>query len=112
VIALIILYEEELIMKEYESVIILRPTLTEQEIQKVVSRVENTIKKYGEITDKSDMGKRKLAYEIRKCKEGIYRVFQFKISNEKSTDAVRELGRIYRITDEIIKFITTRVNEE
>lgn len=97
-------------MKEYESVIILKPTLTEQEISKVVLRVMDTIKQYGEIIEQSDIGKRKLAYEIKEYKEGIYRKFQFNIKSENSTDAVRELERIYRITDEIIKFITVRLD--
>lgn len=99
-------------MKKYESVIILKATLTEQDVSKVVLRIEETINKYGEITQKDDIGIKKLAYEIKKNATGHYIVFQFKIGDEKSTEAVRELERIYRITDEIIKFITIKIDEE
>lgn len=99
-------------MKKYESVIILKATLTEQDVSKVVLRIEETINKYGEITQKNDKGIKKLAYEIKKNTTGHYIVFQFKVSAEKSIDAVKELERIYRITDEIIKFITIKVDEE
>lgn len=99
-------------MEKYESVIILKPDLLEQEISEVILRVEDTIKKFGEVTNKDDLGIRKLAYEIKKNKKGHYIVYQFKVNEEKSVDAVRELERIYRIIDEIIKFIVVRIDEE
>ena len=99
-------------MKKYESVIILKPALSEQEVSKVILRVEDTINKFGEITNKDDLGIKKLAYEIKKNEKGHYIVYQFKVNEEKNVDAIRELERIYRIIDEIIKFIVVRIDEE
>ena len=50
------------------------------------------------------MGKRKLAYEIKKNKEAYYMQINF----ESKPEAITELERIYRITDEILKFITIK----
>ena len=50
------------------------------------------------------MGRRKLAYDIGKNTEGYYVVFTF----EAKPELIAELERNYRITDEIIKFITIR----
>ena len=51
-----------------------------------------------------DMGKRKLAYEIKKNKEAFYVQFNF----ESKPEAITELERIYRITDDVLKFITIK----
>ena len=50
------------------------------------------------------MGKRKLAYDVKKFSEGFYAVFYF----EANSDLIAELERNYRITDEIIKFMTVK----
>ncbi len=50
------------------------------------------------------MGKRKLAYEIKKQKEGFYIVFKF----EAKPELISELERNYRITDEVMKFIVDK----
>ena len=50
------------------------------------------------------MGRKKLAYEIKKNKEGFYVVLDF----EAKPEFIAELERIYRITDEIIKFIVIK----
>ena len=50
------------------------------------------------------MGKKRLAYEIKKFKEGTYMLFNF----ESNPDSIKELERVYRITDDVIKFIVVR----
>ena len=50
------------------------------------------------------MGKRKLAYEVKKNKEGYYVIINF----EAKPELITELERNYRITDEVIKFIVVR----
>ena len=50
------------------------------------------------------MGKRRLAYEIKKQQEGYYMVFEF----ESKPEAIAELERIYRITDDIMKYIIVK----
>jgi small subunit ribosomal protein S6 len=55
----------------------------------------------------SRLGTKKLAYEIKKQKEGIYIVFKF----EANTNLIAELERNYRITDAVIKFIVIKEEE-
>ena len=93
-------------MKKYETVIILNPNLTKNKLIETFNNVENKIKEYAKITQKDDLGVKKLAYEIAKNKEGHYVVYQFENIKE---NAVKEIERFYRITDEIIKFITVEI---
>lgn len=96
-------------MNKYESVIILKPDLNKKEIEEIVLKVENKIKEFAEITDKKDYGIRKLAYEIHKNKEGHYIMHQFELNNDSKGDSISELERLYKILDEIIKFIVVKL---
>ena len=96
-------------MNKYESVIILKPDLSKQELEKIIFKVENKIKEFAEITDKKDYGIRKLAYKIHKNKEGHYIMHQFELSKDSKGDSISELERLYRILDEIIKFIVVKL---
>ena len=58
----------------------------------------------GFITKVEELGKKKLAYEIKKCKEGYYAVIYF----QAEASVIAELERVYRIKDEIIKYITIK----
>lgn len=94
-------------MNKYESVIIINDSLTEEQKKDTIEMVQKFISENGEL-DKTDiLGSKRLAYEIRGQKTGYYCVFYF---NAKPT-IISELERIYRITEEIIKFITIRVDE-
>ena len=50
------------------------------------------------------MGKKRLAYEIKKFREATYILFNF----EAKPDSIAELERVYRITDDVIKFIVVK----
>ena len=50
------------------------------------------------------MGKKRLAYDIKKNKEAFYMLFNF----EAKPDWIAELERNYRITDDILKFIVVK----
>lgn len=97
-------------MKKFESVIILKPDLTKNEIKEVLEKVEKTIQKVAKITNKEEIGIKKLAYEIRKCKEGYYVVHQFEIKqeNEDCEDGVASIERYFRTQEEIMKFIIVK----
>ena len=62
------------------------------------------INENGKVESVENMGKKRLAYEIKKFKEGTYMLFNF----EAKPDSITELERVYRITDDIIKFIVVR----
>ena len=92
-------------MNKYESVIIINPSLDEQGIKDVITKFTDLINNNnGKVENVDEMGKRKLAYEIKKNKEAYYVQFNF----ESKPEAIAELERIYRITDGILKFITVR----
>ena len=61
----------------------------------------------GKVNSVEELGKRKLAYEIKKQKEGFYIVFKF----EANPTLISELERNYRIADEVIKFIVVKEEE-
>ena len=91
-------------MNEYESVIIIKPNLDEGEIEGIITEITDLINKDGEVTKVDKKGKKTLAYEIKKNKEGYYIIFYF----EAKADVIFELERNYRINENIIKFITVR----
>ena len=92
-------------MNKYESVIIINPSLDEQGIKDVITKFTDLINnKNGKVENVDEMGTRKLAYEIKKQSEGYYVVYTF----EANPEFIKELERIYRITDSIMKFITIR----
>ena len=91
-------------MNKYESVIIIKPNLEDGEIEGIITEITDLINKDGEVTKVEKMGIKKLAYEIKKNKEGYYIVFYF----ESKEDVIIELERNYRINENIIKFITVR----
>ena len=61
----------------------------------------------GKVETVENMGKKKLAYEIKKFSEGTYLLFNF----EAKPELIAELERVYRITDDVIKFITVKVEK-
>lgn len=91
-------------MNKYESVIIIRPNIDEEGIKGLIQKFTDLVNANGKMETVEELGKRKLAYEIKKFKEGYYIVFNF----ESKPEAIKELERIYRITAEVIKFIVVR----
>lgn len=91
-------------MNKYESIIIINPSLEEQGIKDVITKFTDLINSDGKVENVDEMGRRKLAYEIEKHSEGYYVVYTF----EANPEFIKELERIYRITDSVMKFITIR----
>ncbi len=94
-------------MNKYESVVIINPNVDEEGIKSLVQKFETLINTDGKVEKAEELGKRKLAYEVKKNKEGYYVIFHF----EANTSLIAELERNYRITDEVIKFMTIKVDE-
>ena len=72
--------------------------------------MEDTINKVAKITNKEEIGKKELAYEIKRCKEGYYVVHQFEIKQETENgeDDIESIERYFRTQEEIIKFIIVK----
>ncbi len=92
-------------MKHYELLIVLRPTLTEEEVTAKVDFVKGVLEKNSaQIAALQNMGVRKLAYEIQKHQRGYYFVFYF----TAPANSIDEVERILRITEEVIRFMTVK----
>ena len=91
-------------MNKYESIIIINPNVDEEGMKSLISRFSDLINNDGKLEKVDELGKRKLAYDVKKFSEGFYVVFYF----EANTSLISELERNYRITDEVIKFMTVK----
>ena len=91
-------------MNKYESVIIINPSVEEEGIKALIAKYTDLINNEGKVESVDEIGKKRLAYEIMKNKEGYYTVFNF----ESKPELIAELERNYRIDDSIMKFITIR----
>ena len=91
-------------MNKYESVVIVNPNVEENTLKELIERFQTLINTDGKVEQVNELGKKKLAYEINKNKEGYYVVYDF----EANPKLIAELERNYRITDEVIKFIVVK----
>ncbi len=93
----------------YEVMFIVRPDMPEEEVEKLISTLESQVSATGgTVKNVERMGKRRLAYTVRKFFEGMYIL----LTVEGGGQVVRELERRLRVTEPVIKFITVRVDEE
>lgn len=93
---------EYMSVRHYETMFIVKPTLTAEEITAQIDLVKSNIEKNGgEIVSVDDMGSRNLAYPINKHKRGYYYVVYFKAP----ANSILELERNYRINENILRFI-------
>lgn len=100
---------KEQYMNKYESVIIIKPTLMEDEIKDTINKYKENFEQLSNKPVKvEDIGKKKLAYEIQGNKEGHYAIFNFYGKNEDIAD----IERSYRIDNNVMKFITVRQDME
>ncbi|MBE3597082.1 MAG: 30S ribosomal protein S6 [Hydrogenibacillus sp.] len=92
-------------MRRYEILFILRPDLSDEAVAEHRERLKAVIEQHGgEIEKVEDMGKRRLAYEIQKFREGIYTVIYFR----GTPAAVKELERVVGITEPIIRHLVVK----
>ncbi|MGN1351552.1 MAG: 30S ribosomal protein S6 [Clostridia bacterium] len=94
-------------MNKYESVVIINSNLEADALKALINKFSDLINTDGKVTSVEELGNKKLAYEIKKQKEGYYVVYKF----EANPQLISELERNYRITDEVIKFIVIKEEE-
>ncbi len=96
------------VINNYETIMVINPTLEEEKIEAIVEKFKALISANGEITNTDVWGKRKLAYEIDDLTEGYYVLVEFSSKPEFPA----ELERVYKITDGIIRDIVIKKDEE
>lgn len=92
-------------MRNYENLVIVKPTLTAEEIQESLKAIQEVITSNGgEIATTDDMGMRKLAYPIEKNDRGFFQVIYY--SAEPSS--ISEIERRFRINEDLLRFVTIK----
>jgi len=92
-------------MRNYENLVIIKPTLTEEEINAQVALVDEILTTNGaEITTCDKMGIRPLAYPIEKSSRGYYYVVYY----TAAPTAIAEIERRFRINEELLRFVTMK----
>lgn len=95
--------------RTYEVMYIVNPETADETIAKLNEAVGKLIEKEGgSIVRMDDIGRRPMAYQIEKKREGYYVLFEI----EGSGQEIAELERRMRVNDMIMRYITVRVDEE
>ncbi|MEK6583720.1 MAG: 30S ribosomal protein S6 [Nitrospirota bacterium] len=95
-------------MNMYESIFILKPSISDEDVQKTIVKMEGIVKQGAEIIAVENWGKKKLAYEVAKEKRGVYVLLRF----QGKGDNISEIERNYRIDDNVIKFLTVKLDKK
>ena len=93
----------------YEVMFIVRPDVAEEDVDKLIAGFTTTVTNGGGVVKSTEkMGRRKLAYLVRKFNDGNYIL----LTIEATGPVVAELERRLRVSEPVIKFITVRMDEE
>jgi len=96
-------------MRHYENLVIVKPTLTEEEIKNSIAAIEEVITSNGgEIVARDSMGMRKMAYPIEKNPRGYFHVVYYTIN----PSAITEIERRFRINEELLRFVTIKYDSK
>ena len=95
--------------RTYELMFIVRPDMAEEDLDKLISTLETAVSTTsGTVKSVERMGKRRLAYTVRRFHEGMYIL----LTVEGSGAVIHELERRLRVTEPVIKFLSVRIDEE
>lgn len=98
-------------MRVYELGFILKPDLPGQQAQASIEAVKQALSDGGATVDKvDDWGKRKLAYRVRGFWNGHYVFIRYSAADSSSLN--REIERRLRVADNIVKYMTIRIDED
>ena len=95
-------------MNHYETVFILNPVLSEDQVKEAVEKYETFITSNGgEIIAKEDWGLKKFAYPIQNKKSGFYHLFDFQISS----DAINAFELEFRRDERVMRYLTVKLDK-
>jgi small subunit ribosomal protein S6 len=95
--------------RSYEIMFIVRPDIEEAEIDKIVETFSGYVTQGGGTVKQTEkMGRRRLAYTVRKFNDGFYVL----LIVESPASLIHEIERRLRVSEQVIKFITVRTDEE
>ena len=95
-------------MNHYETVFILNPVLSDQQVKETVSKFEDFLTSKGaEMVSKEDWGLKKLAYEIQHKKSGFYHLLEFKAP----ANIIAAFETEFRRDERVMRFLTVKMDE-
>lgn len=86
-------------MKNYESVVILTTSISDEEKEAFLTKTKDLISSNGQLTNVDEWGKKTFAYPINKQTEGYYFIFTF----ESNPEFIAEFERILRLDEKVLK---------
>ncbi|HHV42023.1 MAG TPA: 30S ribosomal protein S6 [Clostridiaceae bacterium] len=95
-------------MRTYELMYILNPTIGEEKIELEMQRIQNIVETQGKIIDVDVWGRRKLAYEIQDEQEGYYVLVHF----ESEPNFPKEVERLLKISDNVMRYLIVLCEEK
>jgi small subunit ribosomal protein S6 len=100
---------EKRMQRTYEVMFIVRPDLQEEEMDKLISNLQSQATTAGATVKSAErMGKRRLAYNVRKFNDGFYIL----LTVDADGKSIHEIERRLRVSEPVIKFLSVRVDEE
>ncbi|MEO1619563.1 MAG: 30S ribosomal protein S6 [Cyanobacteria bacterium J06632_3] len=92
----------------YETMYILRPDLGDEAVDQAISRYQDMLSEAGaDMMETQHRGKRRLAYEINRFREGIY----IQMNYQAPGTAIAPMERAMRLSEEVIRYLTIRFEE-
>ncbi len=92
-------------LRHYETMFIIKPTLSDEEKEKILENIKNVITQNdGEVVAVDNIGVRQLAYPIKKFERGHYYIIYFKAP----ANAVLELERQMRYNEDLLRFMSVK----
>lgn len=93
----------------YEQVVLVLPTLSEEELSEVINKISSVIADNGgEVLKVENWGKKKLAYKLNKQTMGYYLLFIFKAPSS----AVKNIEDFYKVYDPVFKFMIIKLSKK
>ncbi|MEB3283859.1 MAG: 30S ribosomal protein S6 [Candidatus Sericytochromatia bacterium] len=91
-------------VRNYETMYIIKPTLDEDSIDVVVKRVDDQIGSLGTLEKTEKRGRKRLAYEVKDFKDGFYVLSNFQADPAQ----IKELERLFSLNDDVIRHLVVR----
>jgi len=96
-------------MRHYENLVIVKPTLTEEETKASIAAIEEVLTSNGaEIIARDEMGTKKLAYPIAKNERGYFHVVYYTMA----PSSIAEVERRFRINEDLLRFVTIKYDSK
>ena len=94
-------------VRDYETMYIIKPTLDEEAIDVVTKKVDDQISSLGTLEKTEKRGRKRLAYEVKDFKDGFYVLTNLKAEPNQIAD----LERLFKLNDDVIRHLIVRPEE-